>query len=94
MGRHWNEEIMKGYEEATRSDPSFLKTNNIETIESAPYGKVESSMGRGLINPIWIKPILNKLKLATPRMLETFAQILFPSFLYILLTHPNFMVIL
>lgn len=73
MGRHWNEEIMKGYEEATRSDPSFLKTNNIETIESAPYGKVESSMSRGLINPIWIRPILNKLKLVTPRMLETFA---------------------
>lgn len=73
MGNYWNGEVMQGYEKATYSDPIFLKLNNIEILKSAPYGKVESSMSRGLINPIWIRPILNKLKLVTPRMLETFA---------------------
>ncbi|WKZ25812.1 MAG: hypothetical protein QY322_00685 [bacterium] len=73
MGSHWDEKVMKGFEEATYSDPNFLKANNVEILKSAPYGKVESSMSRGLINPIYIRPILNKLKLVTPRMLETFA---------------------
>lgn len=73
MGNHWDKNEMKGYEKATYSDPDFLINNNVEIIKSAPYGKVELSMSRGLINPIWIRPILNKLKLVTPRMLETFA---------------------
>ncbi len=73
MGNYWNGDVMEGYEKATYSNPDFLKKNNVEIIKSAPYGKVESSMGKGLINPILVRPILNKLKLVTPRMFETFS---------------------
>lgn len=73
IGRYWDKEVMKGYEEATYSDPNFLKTNKIELIKSTLYGSVEQSMSKGLISPIFIRPILNKLKLVTPRMFETFS---------------------
>ena len=73
MGRYWDEKVMKGYEKATYSNPEFLEKNNIEILTSAPYGEVESSISRGSISPILVRPVLNKLKLVTPRMLETFA---------------------
>ncbi|WKZ25835.1 MAG: hypothetical protein QY322_00835 [bacterium] len=73
MGNYWDGNNMKGYEKVTNSDPDFLKVNNIEIIKPAPYGRVETSMSRALTNPIFVRPILNKLKLVTPRMFETFA---------------------
>ncbi|MDP2684045.1 MAG: hypothetical protein Q8P20_03225 [bacterium] len=73
MGNYWDGKEMKGCEKVTYSDVNFLKNNNVEIIKSAPYGKVESSMSRGLINPIFVRPILNKLKHVTPRMFETFS---------------------
>lgn len=71
IGRYWNKEVMQGYEEATISNPNFLKQNKIIVKKSAPYGQVEKFMSRGLLNPIFIRPILSKLKFTTPRMFET-----------------------
>lgn len=71
IGRYWNKEVMQGYEEATKSSPNFLKQNKIIIKKSAPYGQVEKFMSRGLLNPIFIRPILSKLKFTTPRMFET-----------------------
>ncbi len=72
IGRYWDDELMEKDKSATFSDPEFLIKNDISFLESAPYGQVEKAMGRGFMNPIFIRPILNKLKLFTPRMFETF----------------------
>lgn len=72
VGNNWNGEVMQGFEDATYSDPSFLKQNQIEILKSAPYGQVEATMSKGLLNPIFVRPILNHLGLVTPRMFETF----------------------
>lgn len=71
VGKYWDEEVMPGYEEATTSDFNFLKQNQIIVKKSAPYGQVEKFMSRGLLNPIFVRPILYKLKFITPRMFET-----------------------
>lgn len=73
MGNYWDGNKMKGYEKVTNSDPDFFKVNNIKIIKPALYGRVETSMSRALINPIFVRPELNKLKLVTPRMFETFS---------------------
>lgn len=73
IGQYWGDEVMEEFKEATYSDSdlNFLKRNQIEIHDSVPYGQVEMAMSRGLLNPIFIRPILNKLKFVTPRMFET-----------------------
>lgn len=71
IGRYWDGENMKEFKEATKSDPNLLKKYNIEVHKSAPYGQVEKAMSKGKLNPIFIRPILNKLEFVTPRMFET-----------------------
>lgn len=73
VGQHWSNEVMQGYEDATYSDPEFLKRNHIEILDSAPYGHIEEAMSRGLFHPVLVRPILNELHFVTPRMFETFA---------------------
>ena len=71
IGQYWLGDVMDEFKEATYSDPDFLRRNKIEVFEPAPYGQVEEAMGSGLLNPIFIRPILNKLEFVTPRMFET-----------------------
>lgn len=71
IGQYWLDEVMEEFKEATYSDPNFLKSNQIEIYDSAPYGQVETTMSKGLLNPIFVRPVLNKLKFVTPRMFET-----------------------
>lgn len=71
IGQFWSDEVMEEFKEATYSEPIILEQNNIEVHPSAPYGSVESAMSRGKLNPIFIRPILKKLKYVTPRMFET-----------------------
>lgn len=71
IGQFWSEEVMEEFKEATYSEPSLLRKNNIEVLGSAPYGQIEKVMSKGLLNPIFIRPILNKLEFVTPRMFET-----------------------
>lgn len=71
IGQYWSEDVMEEFKEATYSEPDLLKKNGIEILGSAPYGQVEETMSRSLLNPIFIRPILNKLEFATPRMFET-----------------------
>lgn len=72
IGSYWSSDIMSGFEDATYSDPNFLRENKIEILRSAPYGQVEAAMSKGLLNPIFIRPILNHMDFITPRMFETF----------------------
>ena len=73
IGRYWSGDQMQGFENATGSDPDFLKKNHVEVYKSAPYGQVEKTMSRGKMHPILIRPILNEMGFVTPRMFETFA---------------------
>ncbi len=71
-GRYWNEENMNNFSYATFSNPKYLVNNNIDLLGVIPFGKVESTMSQGKINPIFIRSILNHMNLVTPRMFETF----------------------
>ena len=73
FGKHWLGDAKPGLEEHTYSDPNFLKTHGVESHRSVPFDDVERVMGRGKLHPIFIRPVLNMLGLATPRMFETFA---------------------
>ncbi len=73
FGRYWSGEQMEGFENATESDPDFLKNNRVKVYRSAPYGQVEKTMSRGKVSPILVRPILNEMDFVTPRMFETFA---------------------
>ena len=73
VGMYWDGKAKKGNEKATYSNFEYLKKNNIKIYKSAAYGQVEKTMSKGLLNPVFVRPILNKLNLITPRMFETFA---------------------
>lgn len=72
-GQYWLNGVIQGHEDATYSDPEFLKRNHIEILDPAPYGHLEEAMSRGLLHPILVRPILNDLRFVTPRMFETLA---------------------
>jgi hypothetical protein len=73
FGQWWFGDPVPGCEPHTYSDPEFLRANQVETYPSVPFDHVEVAMGRGRLSPILIRPVLNALDLATPRMFETFA---------------------
>jgi len=81
-GGYWSGKPMKGFEEATRSDLQLLKRNKIEIYPSAQYGQVESTMSRGKLHPVLVRPILNKISFITPRMFETFVANTIPLIPY------------
>jgi hypothetical protein len=86
FGQWWTGETVPGCELQTASDPTYLAEHGIETFPSAPFDDVERTMGSGRLNPIFVRPVLSALQMATPRMFETFAAdtvpILPPSFHY------------
>ncbi len=79
VGQYWSGNTMPNFPDATYSDPEFFRRHAVEVHPPAPYGDVETTMSRGLINPILIRPVLNGLHLATPRMFETFVADTVPA---------------
>jgi len=73
FGKHWFGDPKPGLEEHTYSDPNFLRAQGVESYRSVPFDDVERVMGQGNLHPIFIRPVLNILGFATPRMFETFA---------------------
>lgn len=73
FGKHWFGDPKPGLEEYTYSDPEFLRAHDVESYQSVPFGEVESVMSQGRLHPIFVRPLLNALEFATPRMFETFA---------------------
>lgn len=72
-GKWWSGEALPGLTDHTWSDPIFLRRHGVEVFPSVPFGSVEESMGRGVFNPVFVRPSLYQLRLVTPRMFETFA---------------------
>lgn len=73
FGQYWSSKVMEDYETVTYSNPTFLMKNKVSVYDSIPYGQVEETMSRGLLNPILIRPIFSEIGFITPRMFETFA---------------------
>jgi hypothetical protein len=73
FGKWWDGNNYPEYPWQTYSDPSFLHAHAIECYPSVAYGLVERTMSLGQLSPVFVRPILNALQLATPRMFETFA---------------------
>lgn len=78
FGQYWGGIPLENYETETFSDPNFFRMNGIETFGPVPFDKVEETMEKGFLSPIFARPILRHLKLVTPRMFETFAAATVP----------------
>jgi hypothetical protein len=73
FGQWWAGDGLEDYAEETHLDPEYLRINGVETHPPVAFDEVEATMGTGRLSPIFIRPVLNALELATPRMFETFA---------------------
>ena len=61
--------------QANKHKPQFFEENNISIKEYVTkFGEFTRIIGQARFSPILVRPILSKMKLITPRMLETFAS--------------------
>ncbi len=61
--------------EATKQNLDFFKQNRIDVQEyMTEFGEFTEIIGRSRFSPILIRPVLNEMKMVTPRMFETFAS--------------------
>jgi hypothetical protein len=72
FGQHWAADVEPGHEEYTYSDPEYLKQRGVQTFPPTPFDQVELTMSTGRCHPVFVRPVLHRLGLATPRMFETF----------------------
>jgi hypothetical protein len=72
FGQHWANDPEPGLEEHTYSDPEYLRQRGVQTFPSTAFDQVELTMSTGRCHPVFVRPILHRLGLATPRMFETF----------------------
>jgi hypothetical protein len=67
-------------EDAYYTDPAYLNRLDVDIMPPVPVGKVISSMSRGIINPVLVRPTFNYLRLVNPRLFETPAANTIPLF--------------
>ena len=86
FGKYWDGKLLPSRPEHTYSDPIYLHQHGVEIYNSVEINKLETTMSRGYINPIFVRPLLSALKFVTPRMFETFrartVPLISPSFGY------------
>ncbi|GAB7042967.1 MULTISPECIES: glycosyltransferase family protein [Catenuloplanes] len=74
-GRFWDGgAVSPGFEDATTSVPGWLAERGVEVCPPVPFGQVIPEMGRSLISPILVRPLVAGTSLLTPRMFETLAS--------------------
>ncbi|TDC67348.1 hypothetical protein E1258_00180 [Micromonospora sp. KC207] len=73
-GRWWDGGSCAGFEEATPSEPGWLRARGVEVHPPVPFGHVVEQMGRSLISPVLVRPLVTSTGLLTPRMFETLAS--------------------
>jgi hypothetical protein len=74
MGKNWLT-VDQYWPEATGQNLDFFIKNNIEVREfMSKFGEFTRIIGTSRFSPILIRPVLNKMKMVTPRMFETFAS--------------------
>ncbi|MBT2418096.1 hypothetical protein J7F01_08440 [Streptomyces sp. ISL-22] len=71
-GRWWDGETCPGFEDITSGEPERL--SGVEVQPPVPFGHVVTEMGRAVITPVLVSPLVADTGLFTARMLETLAS--------------------
>ena len=79
-GRGWDGSTLPGLEHGTYADPAALASLGVRVARPAPFGGVVAAMGRALLSPVLLRPVLSQLGLITPRMFETAAASTLPVY--------------
>lgn len=79
-GRGWDGSSLPGLERGTYADPAELQALGIRVARPAPFGRVAETMSQSILAPVLLRPVLSKLGLLTPRMLETAAASTIPVY--------------
>ena len=74
IGKNWLREDPY-WPDATKQNVNYFNKNNIKLIEyTTNFGEFTEILSGSRFSPILIRPVLSKMGLITPRMLETFAS--------------------
>lgn len=79
-GRGWDGSSLPGLEHGTYAAPADLAALGIRVARPAPFGRVTETMSQALLSPVLVRPVLSRLGLLTPRMLETAAASTLPVY--------------
>ncbi|MFJ6696914.1 hypothetical protein ACIQM4_12705 [Streptomyces sp. NPDC091272] len=71
-GRWWDGSTCPGFEDITSAEPERLA--GVEVQPPVPFGHVVPEMGRAVITPVLVSPLVADTGLLTARMLETLAS--------------------
>ncbi|MBC2875759.1 MULTISPECIES: glycosyltransferase family protein [Streptomyces] len=71
-GRWWDDETCPGFEDITAAEPARLA--GVEVRPPVPFGHVVTEMGRSLITPVLVSPLVADTGLLTARVFETLAS--------------------
>jgi hypothetical protein len=66
--------------EAYATDPDYLARLRVEVLGPVPFDRVIGQMGRGVFNPVLLRPLFDHLRLVTCRTFETPAAGTLPLF--------------
>jgi hypothetical protein len=67
-------------EDAYATDPDYLHQLGVEVLPPVPFDQVITQMGRGVFNPVLLRPLFDHLRLVTCRTFETPAAGTLPLF--------------
>lgn len=73
-GQWWDGELCPGFEDATANEPGLLRAQGVHVEEPVPFGHVVAEMGRAVVSPVLVRPLVAGTGLLTPRMFETLAS--------------------
>lgn len=73
-GRWWDGDFCQGHEAASANEPGWLRERGVDVQPSVPFGRMVAEIGRSLISPILVRPLVAETGLLTPRMFETLAS--------------------
>ncbi|GAA0731069.1 glycosyltransferase family 1 protein [Dactylosporangium roseum] len=73
-GRWWDGEVCVGHERASANEPGWLRERGVEVAPAVAFGRVVAEMGRSLVSPVLVRPLVAGTGLLTPRMFETLAS--------------------
>ncbi len=74
----WAEEL--NMREAYYCDYDYLTRLRVETLPPVPFPLVVEWMSKGLMNPVILRPLFERLRFVTPRLFETVAAGTVPLF--------------
>jgi hypothetical protein len=67
-------------EDAYATDPAYLRELGVEVLPPVRFDRVVEQMGRGVVSPVLLRPLFDRLRLVTCRTFETPAAGTLPLF--------------